>query len=58
LSINALDTLRKYAKEFHPSEWLFPGDQPGKHLTERSAQKVFESACKKLELKKMSQFIR
>jgi len=52
LSKNALDTLRTYAKEFHPNEWLFPGDQPGKHLTERTAQKVFESACKKAGIKK------
>ena len=52
LSKNALDTLRIYAKEFHPSEWLFPSDQIEKHLTERTAQKVFESACKKAGIKK------
>lgn len=52
LSKNALDTLRAYAKKYHPSEWLFPGDQIGKHLTERTAQKVFESACKKAGIKK------
>ncbi|KUO72544.1 MAG: hypothetical protein APF81_13260 [Desulfosporosinus sp. BRH_c37] len=52
LSKNALDTLRTYAKEYHPSEWLFPGDQIGRHLTERTAQKVFESACNKAGIKK------
>ncbi|HEY8911102.1 MAG TPA: tyrosine-type recombinase/integrase [Desulfosporosinus sp.] len=52
LSSNALVTLRTYAKEFHPSDWLFPGDHIGRHLTERTAQKVFESACKKAGIKK------
>ena len=52
LSKNALDTLRTYAKEFHPSEWLFPSDQIGRHLTERTAQKVFDTACKKAGIKK------
>ena len=31
LSKNALDSLRTYAKEYHPSEWLFPGDQIERH---------------------------
>ncbi|MDA8222880.1 tyrosine-type recombinase/integrase [Desulfosporosinus sp.] len=52
LSKNALDTLRTYAKEYHPSEWLFPGDRLGSHLTERTAQKVFESAYKRAGIKK------
>ncbi|HUS88368.1 MAG TPA: site-specific tyrosine recombinase/integron integrase [Desulfosporosinus sp.] len=52
LSENALDALRIYAKEYHPSEWLFPGDLMGRHLTERSAQKVFVSACIKAGIKK------
>lgn len=52
LSKNALLALRAYAKEFQPTEWLFPGDQIGKHLTERTAQKVFESASKKAGIKK------
>jgi len=52
LSKNALDALRIYAKEYHPSDWLFPGDQIGKHLTERTVQKIFESACKKAGIKK------
>lgn len=52
LSENALGALRTYAKEYHPSEWLFPGDLIGRHLTERSAQKVFASACIKAGIKK------
>jgi integrase/recombinase XerD len=52
LSKNALEVLRLYAKEFHPSEWLFPGGSLGRHLTERSAQKIFESACNNTGIKK------
>jgi site-specific recombinase XerD len=52
LSENALDALRIYAREYRPSEWLFPGESMGRHLIERSAQKVFECACKKAGIKK------
>lgn len=52
LSKNALEVLRSYALEYHPNEWLFPGEALGRHLTERSAQKIFESACKKTDIKK------
>jgi integrase/recombinase XerD len=49
LSKNALDALRIYTKEYHPS---VPGELVGRHLTERSAQKVFASACIKAGIKK------
>lgn len=52
LSNNALDVLRIYARQYQPSEWLFPGETMVRHLTERSAQKVFECACKKAGIKK------
>lgn len=52
LSKNALEALRLYAREYHPNDWLFPGESQGKHLTERSAQKIFESASKKAGIKK------
>lgn len=52
LSNNALGVLRIYAREYRPSEWLFPGELIGRHLTERSAQKVFECSCKKAGIKK------
>lgn len=52
LSKNALDVLRTYAREYHPSEWLFPGEVMGSHISERSAQKVFAYASKKAGIKK------
>ncbi|MHB8127297.1 MAG: tyrosine-type recombinase/integrase [Desulfitobacteriaceae bacterium] len=47
LSEVALETLRTYAKNYPLKDWLFPGNIVGSHLTERSAQRVFEIACKK-----------
>ncbi|MCL0077220.1 tyrosine-type recombinase/integrase [Dehalococcoidia bacterium] len=44
LSQVALDALRAYFKQYHPDQWLFPGAQPGRHLHERTVQKVFEQA--------------
>lgn len=44
LSEVALDVLRQYYTEFRPRQWLFEGQDPRKHLTERSVQKVFEKA--------------
>ncbi len=29
-----------YLKDRQPGRWLFPGGRPGRHLTERSVQKV------------------
>ncbi len=48
LSAKALALLRDYARQYKPTEWLFEGAQPGKHISERAAQKVFEGACKKV----------
>ncbi|WP_172195103.1 site-specific tyrosine recombinase/integron integrase [Saccharibacillus qingshengii] len=44
LSEAAVAALERYVQEEHPEEWLFPGQREGRHLTERSAQKVFEKA--------------
>lgn len=44
LSETALSILRKYVKVYKPEHWLFPGQHPDKHLTERSVQKVFDNA--------------
>jgi integron integrase len=46
LSDVALETLRVYAKNYHLKDWLFPGAIVGNHLSERSAQKIFEAARK------------
>ncbi|MCD9023454.1 tyrosine-type recombinase/integrase [Cohnella sp. NL03-T5] len=35
-----------------PENWLFPGQYPNKHLSERTVQKVFEAAVKIAKVKK------
>lgn len=45
LSDMALQAVQVYVSECGAGRWLFPGMEPGRHLTERSVQKVFEQAC-------------
>lgn len=52
LSKTALETLRLYFRCYRPREWLFEGDKPNSHITERTAQRVFETASKKARIKK------
>jgi len=52
LSEAALVQLREYYKEYHPREYLFEGARGRKHLSERSAEKVFCIASKKAGIKK------
>jgi len=40
LSPRLLDILRKYWKETHPKEWLFPGDRPGRPITRHAVERV------------------
>jgi integrase/recombinase XerD len=44
LSDAALQVLNDYMKRVHLESWLFPGGEEGRHITERSVQKVFEKA--------------
>ncbi|MCQ4088454.1 tyrosine-type recombinase/integrase [Saccharibacillus sp. JS10] len=44
LSETASAVLKPYMEQEKPEGWLFPGQREGRHLTERSAQKVFEKA--------------
>lgn len=44
LSAIALEALREYWRAYRPKDWLFPGARSGRHLTERSVQKVFHKA--------------
>ncbi|WP_245608689.1 tyrosine-type recombinase/integrase [Saccharibacillus sacchari] len=44
LSETANAVLDQYIQQEKPDGWLFPGQKEGRHLTERSAQKVFEKA--------------
>jgi site-specific recombinase XerD len=52
LSSHALVVLRAYAREYRPRDWLFPGARPGRHLHERSVQKVFGLAYEKAGIEK------
>lgn len=44
LSTSAFQVLIEYLKHEQPTDWIFPGQSRGKHLTERTVQKVFEQA--------------
>ena len=53
LSDVALGTLREYWKEHSPSKWLFPSqNNRDNHITTRTVQKIFSSACKKAGISK------
>jgi integrase/recombinase XerD len=52
LAQTALETLREYVKKYRPEKWLFEGGKEGRHITERSVQKVFEKACRKANISK------
>ena len=56
LSKTALEVLREYFKAFKPKDWLFSGDTPGDHLSERAAQEVFKDAKKKAGIIKPATF--
>lgn len=52
LSSVALKLLKDYIRFFQVTEWVFPGEKGKKHLTERSAQKIFEVARLKAKIVK------
>lgn len=52
LSETALKILREYVKEYRPGHWIFPGQSANKHLTERTVQKVFDTARRSAGIKK------
>ena len=52
LSDVALEVLREYIQRYRPRTWLFPGARYGRHLHERSVQKVFERATQRAAIKK------
>ena len=41
---SALEALRDYWRVYQPRDWLFPGAEPGRHLSPRSIQAVFGRA--------------
>ena len=52
LSEIALGELREYVRKYKPDNWLFPGADPNRFLTERTVQKVFDNARRKAGIKK------
>lgn len=52
LSSVALEILREYARRYKLRDWLFPRDLEGQHLTERTAERVFDKARKLAKIKK------
>jgi site-specific recombinase XerD len=44
LSERALAAVRRYREVSRSPEWLFPGQRPGRHLSKRTAQRVFSRA--------------
>ena len=52
LSEVTLGVLREYVQKFKPAEWLFQGEEAGRHITERTVQRVFESAREKAGIQK------
>jgi site-specific recombinase XerD len=45
LANRAMDAIRIYMDACPPSDWLFPGSRPGRHLTARSVQRVVKRAA-------------
>ncbi len=52
LSEVALKVLREYVRESKPVEWLFQGEESGRHITERTVQRIFENAKEKSGIQK------
>ncbi|MFQ5891053.1 MAG: tyrosine-type recombinase/integrase [Gemmatimonadota bacterium] len=52
LSEVALVALRAYAVTCRLTDWLFPGGRPGRHLHERSVQRVVREAARKAGIQK------
>ncbi len=44
LSMTGLQILRQYYARYKPAYWLFEGQQPNTHLSERSVQHIFKQA--------------
>jgi len=52
LSDKALKTLNLYLKTYQPKNWLFSGAKKTRHLSTRSAQRIFDNAVKNTDIKK------
>ncbi|HHV65366.1 MAG TPA: tyrosine-type recombinase/integrase [Peptococcaceae bacterium] len=52
LSAKALQVLKEYVVSYKPHKWLFSGDKPDEHISERSVQTIFKKAILKAQIKK------
>jgi len=52
LSNVVLDTFRQYYKEYKPTKWLFEDEIKERHITIRTARRIFENACGKANIEK------
>lgn len=52
LSERAIRALQKYISSYHIVDWVFPGENPINHITERTVQRIFENARDKAEIRK------
>jgi len=52
LAKRALGILRDYWREYHPKDWLFPGDSKERPISSRSIQKIFGRALSEAGIKK------
>jgi integrase/recombinase XerD len=52
LSPQLLEVLRAYWKAFHPTEWLFPGDIPGRPITKDAVEQACQKAHRLSGIKK------
>ena len=51
-----IDMLTEYCEQYQITDWLFPGQDPSKHISVRTAQKINEHALKKANIGKNGSF--
>ena len=51
-----IDMLSEYCKQYKINDWLFPGQDPSKHISVRTAQKIHKYALEKANIKKNGSF--
>ena len=52
MSETVIKALAEYYPRYEVTDWLFNGADPGKHLSIRSAQHIFEHALKRAKIQK------
>lgn len=52
LSETALEQTERYVLEYKPHNWLFPGTDPRRHISVRTAQLIFDHACRDAGIRK------